>query len=234
MSILKAEELTKNFGGTKALDGVNLELEKGERVGLIGPNGSGKTTLINHITGQIEGGGTTQFDGKDITNWSPHKIAKSGVLRTFQTPRAFEDLTIYENVLLPARYTGSFSNPEDKAMGILEALDLSERQSVKPPELNLMNTKKLELAKTLVLKPKVLFLDEVLAGLRREEWLELLDVINNVVDDKTVIVMVEHVMEAIMESSERIVVLSQGQNLTEGPPKEIASNDEVVKTYLGE
>lgn len=232
MAILEARGMNKDFGGTVALDGVDFEVDIGERVGLIGPNGSGKTTLVNVITGNLKGEGTVTFGGDDITNLPAPEIARKGLLRTFQIPRPFSDLTIYQNLMLPLTYTGGFEKPEDRVEAVLKEIGLEDRANVKPTELNLVDTRSLELARTLVLEPKILFLDEVLAGLRRHEWLELMGNIKELSGDAG-IVLIEHVMEAVTEFSERVVVLNKGKVLAKGQPGEIMEDEKVVNVYIG-
>ncbi|KXB00200.1 hypothetical protein AKJ40_01690 [candidate division MSBL1 archaeon SCGC-AAA259M10] len=232
MATLEARGLSKDFDGTVALDGVDIDVDMGERVGLIGPNGSGKTTLVNVVTGNLKGSGKVTFDGEDITGRPTPELARKGLLRTFQIPRPFNDLTIYRNVLLPLTNIGEFDNPEERVVNVLEEIGLKDRADSKPTELNLIDLRRLELARTLVLEPDILFLDEVLAGLRRREWEELMEIIRELTMESG-IVMIEHVMEAVMQFSERVVVLNEGKVLAKGQPEEIMRNEKVVNTYLG-
>lgn len=228
------KEITKNFGGTRALDGVDFEIEAGEKVGLIGPNGSGKTTLVNVITGRVKGEGKVIFEGKDISSFPPHKIASLGLARTFQIPKPFTGLSVYQNIALPTHFANPSSDSQKIVKEIIEMLSLESITKSFPDKLNMVELRKLELARALILQPKVLFIDEALTGLRKVEWEELLDVINEINEKGTAIIMIEHIMEAVMDFSKRVIVLDQGRKLAGGKPKEIAQDEKVVKTYFGE
>lgn len=239
MPVLQVENIYKSFGGVRALQGVSMSVEKGEILGLIGPNGAGKTTLFNVITGvyKPDKGKVTIFD-KDVTGWPPHKIAMLGVARTFQIPKPFPDLTVYENVLVSIKFSNrrmSDLEAAEEAKRILEFLGLDKHAHMLAAQLNVALEKRLELARALARQPKLLLLDEVLAGLNPAEVSYMLEKIRLAKREfDLTIVMIEHVMHAVMEIADRIVVLHLGRKLAEGTPEEIATNPKVIEAYLGD
>jgi branched-chain amino acid transport system ATP-binding protein len=225
--------VTKQFGGLRALDKVNVEVGKGEILGLIGPNGSGKTTLFNVISGFYPATeGTIEFKGEDITNLSPHQIARRGIGRTFQIVRPFGDMKVLDNVLVSGLFSGKMGL--EQCREILKTTRLIERENDLAEMLNLAEKRRLEIARALALSPEMLLLDETMAGLTHTEVDESLKMINEIKSEYGLtIILVEHVMRAIMAISERIVVLSEGHKIADGTPKEVSENEEVLTAYLG-
>lgn len=245
MIILKINNLSKEFDGLRALDGVSFTAEKGEILGIIGPNGAGKTTLFNLISGIYPPtGGEMTFDGKSILGLKPHQISHLGIGRTFQIVRPFQNLNVETNVLVayghhfyPSLWksTGPFRQP-----GILkEVQTLIERTGLRPyarqlaKNLPLGFKKRLEIARALALNPRLLLLDEPSAGLRFEESAQLMDLIRQVRDQGIGVLLIEHNMHVVMDLCKRIVVLDHGSRIAEGSPGEIRSNALVIQAYLG-
>ena len=232
-NIMTINNVTKRFGGIRALNKVNVEVKKGEILGLIGPNGSGKTTLFNVISGIYPATeGTIEFKGENITNLSPHKIARKGIGRTFQIVRPFNDMTVLENVMVSGFFSGKMGVKQCRE--ILKTTRLIEREGDLAEMLNLAEKRRLEIARALALSPEMLLLDETMAGLTHTEVDEALKMISGIRSEfGLTLILVEHVMRAIMAVSERIVVLSEGQKIAEGSPKEVSENEQVLTAYLG-
>ena len=240
-AILSLRNVTKRFGGLVAVDNVSFDVYRGEILGLIGPNGAGKTTLFNCITGVYKPEkGRIFFRGVDITGWPPHEVAKIGIARTFQVVKPFGELSVKENVMVGALFGRKHKEmtadeAERKAGEILDFLGLGDKAELPAKALNIHEKKILELARALAAEPELLLLDEVLAGLTPKEIEVMLDIISRIRSEKRVtIIMVEHVMHAVMNIADRIVVLNYGRKIAEGTPEEVASNEEVVRAYLGD
>ncbi|MFW6076424.1 MAG: ABC transporter ATP-binding protein [Hyphomicrobiales bacterium] len=237
MSILQLEGVSKVFGGLHALDSVDLAVEAGEIVGLIGPNGAGKTTLVNAVTGVFPvTHGRITFDGRSLVGLKPHQISRLGVARTYQVVQPFPDMTALENVMAPATFAGGARSVEEArrlAMDSLEFVGLEESAEALASELTLAGRKRLELAKSLAMNPKVLLLDEVNAGLNPVEIDHALDLIRRIADRKITIVIIEHLMKVVMSLCSRLVVLHHGAKIAEGTPQEITSDENVIEAYLG-
>jgi len=238
--ILEIQNLTKKFGGLRALADVSLSVDYNERLGLIGPNGSGKTTLINIITGVLDcDEGRIIFDGRDITKLvnrkHAHRIARLGISRTFQIPRPFKSMTVLDNVTVPLLFSKRYAmqNCEETALNILRMVNLEPHAHSFPSKLTQIELRKLELARALAVKPRLLLLDEVGAGLTMDEISELLTLLKKLNEEGLTIIMVEHVMKAVFSFCERVVVLCNGAEIACGKPGEISSNEEVVRSYLG-
>ena len=239
MKLLEVDNVTKRFGGLIALKDISLYVEKGEIVGLIGPNGAGKTTLFNVIAGTYKPEeGSIKFEGKDITRLPPHKICKLGIARTFQTPKPFLNMTVYENVLAAYLFGGAskkVAEVEQEIISILKRLGLKKKRDMPASKLTFYEQRMLEIARSLAMKPKLLLLDEVLAGLNPTETSQAINIIKELhLKDGITIMMIEHNMRAVMNVSDRIIVLHHGEKLAEGRPQEVASDPEVVRVYLGE
>lgn len=237
MSILQLEGVSKVFGGLHALDSVDLAVEAGEIVGLIGPNGAGKTTLVNAVTGVFPlTHGRITFDGQSIVGLKPHQISRLGVARTYQVVQPFPEMTALENVMAPATFAGGARSADEArrlAMESLEFVGLEESAEALASELTLAGRKRLELAKSLAMNPKVLLLDEVNAGLNPAEIDHALDLIRRIADRKITIVIIEHLMKVVMSLCSRLVVLHHGAKIAEGTPQEITSDERVIEAYLG-
>lgn len=238
-NMLVIENVTKRFGGLRALNKMNVEVKKGEILGLIGPNGSGKTTLFNVISGFYHPEeGRVLLQGEDITKLKPHQIARRGVGRTFQIVRPFGDMSVLDNILV----SGLFSVPrgevhwkiEDRCHEILKIAHLTERMNVPADGLSIAEKRRLEIARALALDPQLLLLDETMAGMTHTEVDQALEMTSRIRKEfGLTIIFVEHVMRAIMAISERIVVLSEGTKIAEGSPKEVSENEQVLNAYLG-
>jgi len=235
--LLEVKNLVKEFGGVLANADISLEMEQGEIVGLIGPNGAGKTTLFNCIAGYHEPtGGKVFFEGEDITSWPAHRVAKIGIARTFQSMKIMPNLTVEENAMI-----GAFSRTGDRwvarseARETLELVGLAKEASAYPTELPIATQKRIELARALATKPKLLMLDEVAAGLNPLETKEIIQILQLIKKEKDLtLFLTEHVMEFIMTISERVIVMAAGRKIAEGISEEVAREDKVIEAYLGE
>ncbi len=239
MAFLEIKGVTKKFRGLIAVNRVSFNVEKGEIVGLIGPNGAGKTTLFNVLTGVYKPDeGRIVYKGMDITGLKPHRIARLGIAKTHQVPRPFSDLTVIENVVVSALFGGRIKSTEeavDKAIGVLRITGLEDKAELPAKVLNVQEKKRLELAKALSMDPELLLLDEVLAGLAPGEIEEMLELLRKLRSSQGItMIMVEHVMHAVMNIADRIVVLHFGRKIAEGTPEEVANNEEVITAYLGD
>jgi branched-chain amino acid transport system ATP-binding protein len=237
--VLDVRGITKRFGGFVALQKVDVHVNAGERLGLIGPNGSGKTTLINCISGALlNDEGTITFEGRDITRMAPHQRARLGVARSFQIPKPFRSMSVLENLCVPLEYA-AWSRAEhrrvtDEAMDVLEQIGLKGRAHENSAGLTQVDMRKLELARALAAKPRLLVSDEAMAGLSSSEVDEILEILLALNKRGVAVIMIEHIMRAVMRFSERIVVLDAGQKIAEGVPAEIVRNPHVERAYLGE
>jgi branched-chain amino acid transport system permease protein len=236
-TLLTVRGVRKSFRGVRALDGVDLDIREGQIVGMLGPNGSGKSTLINVISGHYAADvGSIRFDGRELCGLAAHRIARSGISRTYQIPRPFAHLDVLDNVALAVMFGGAVLDRRSaraEAMRWLEFAGLGERAYVYPGELNLHQTKFLELARALASRPRLVLLDEVLSGLTPTEIEEAVALIRRIRDHGTTIVIVEHVMRVVTALSDRVVVLDQGRVLAEGSAADVMQRREVITAYLG-
>ena len=235
--LLKLNSLSRRFGGLQALENVSLSIGAGEVVGLIGPNGAGKTTLVNVITGvHTATGGHVIYRGKDITRYKPYEAARIGLARTFQIVQPFPDLTVLDNVTAAALFSSSGSSihqAQEFAREQLEFVGLSAQANSPAASLTLAMRKRLELAKTLAMRPKLLFLDEVNAGLNSAEVEQAMSLIKKIAATGTTIVLIEHLIKVVVTVCSRIVVLHNGQLISQGDPRHVVNDPKVIEAYLG-
>lgn len=236
--VLETVGLGRRFGGLKAVSDVSFSVPEGQTLGVIGPNGAGKSTFINLVTGHIKPtSGRVLIDGKDLTGARPWVIAHAGVARTFQIVKPFRGMTVKENVAVGILYgphgTGAMSKAREAADEVLEEVGLAHLGDRAPGELSVADARRLEFAKALALRPRLLLLDEVMAGLRHSEIEPSLELIGKLKARGITIVVVEHVMRAILAISDQVLVLHQGKVLTAGDPREVLSDPRVVEAYLG-
>ena len=233
---LKVDGLSKFFGGLAANSDVSFAVEEGEIVSVIGPNGAGKSTLFNCVTGFYRADkGNVAFFSRNITHMKPHKICKLGIARTFQIVEVVSEMTVLENVTTGALLHYRRIKPaREKAREILDFTGLTEKSDFLGTELTIADKKRLEVSIALATRPRLLMLDEAMAGLTKVELREILDLLRKIRNEGMTLVIVEHVMEAVMQISDRVVVLNSGKKIMEGTPKEVVSNPEVIQAYLGE
>lgn len=235
--LLRVRDMHKSFKGVRALAGVDVEVRRGEILGLLGPNGSGKSTFINLVSGHYTlSSGEVSFEGRRLSGQPAHRIAASGIARTYQIPRPFAHLSVLDNVALATLFGGGVRDPDDartQAMNWLAFTGLADKAQVLPEELNLHQRKFLELARALASRPRLVLLDEVLCGLTPSEIDDAVALIRRIRDQGSSIVFVEHVMRAVMSLTDRVVVFNHGELLAEGPVAEVMQRPEVMSAYLG-
>jgi branched-chain amino acid transport system ATP-binding protein len=242
-ALLQVAGLGKRFGGFAALQGIDLEVAEGERLGLIGPNGSGKSTLVNCICGTLRNeAGSVHFAGRALDGLTAHQRTRAGLARSFQLPRPFGSLSLAENLRIPILYTVNARGGESLAGAAIEArcrdllaeVGLADKADRLPRDLTQIEMRKLELARAMAAQPRLLFADEVMAGLSHAEVDEIIALLIRLNAQGMTVIMIEHIMRAVMELSQRLVVLVAGRKIADGPPREVVRNPEVVKAYLGE
>src|SRR5579871_635142 len=237
-SLLRVDGLSKTFGGFVALENISVEIRKGERFGLIGPNGSGKTTLVNCISGALRPNkGAVVFGGEDITRLPPNMRARRGIARSFQIPRPFRSMTVAENLMVAldfaAGHSGSLRERQEAALSILTKMGLAPKARALTSTLSQVELRKMELARAMAMGPKLLISDEAMAGLSSSEVDEVLDLLLSLGGDDIAIIMIEHIMQAVMRFSERVMCLDAGRIIAIGSPSEVMANPRVQEAYLG-
>jgi branched-chain amino acid transport system ATP-binding protein len=235
-AILRVQGVSKHFGGFTALSEVSLAIAPGERFGLIGPNGSGKTTLINCISGSLRNdAGSIEFEGQEVSRLPAYQRTRKGIARSFQIPRPFHSMSVLENLLVPYEYVAHLkqADAQRQAMAILRQIGLAERAHALSNQLSQVELRKLELARAMAARPRLLISDEAMAGLSGSEVDEVLKILFDLNATGITIIMIEHIMQAVMRFSQRVVCLDAGKIICEGTPAEIVKNAEVQRAYLG-
>jgi branched-chain amino acid transport system ATP-binding protein len=236
-TILEVSGVRKNFGGFTALYEVSLSVAAGERLGLIGPNGSGKTTLINCISGALlNDAGSIRFAGREVSRRNAHERTRLGIARSFQIPRPFRSMTVLENLMVPLAYVGGISGERARAEAreILGHMGLAAKADTESSQLSQVELRKMELARAMAARPKLLISDEAMAGLAGAEVDEVLKILLDLNAQGITIIMIEHIMQAVMSFSQRVVCLDAGRIICEGTPEAVVRNPEVQRAYLGD
>jgi branched-chain amino acid transport system ATP-binding protein len=241
--LLEIKGLSKRFGGFVALDGIDLHVQQGERLGLIGPNGSGKSTLVNCVCGTLHNEtGSVHFAGQRLDGMAAHRRTHLGLARSFQLPRPFVSLTVMDNLRIPLLYTVRrrsllISSPQeldDRCIELLRLVGLDAKARRMPSDLTQVEMRKLELARAMAAEPKLLIADEAMAGLSHSEIEDIIALLLRLNQQGITIIMIEHIMRAVMSFSQRIAVLVSGRKIADGKPDEVVNNPEVVSAYLGQ
>jgi branched-chain amino acid transport system ATP-binding protein len=235
MKLLEIKNVTKRFGGLYANNRISFDISKGEIIGVVGPNGAGKTTLFNCISGYYPPtSGSILFEGREIKNSPPYKVCAKGIARTFQIVENFQKMTVLENVMVGAfiKYKHS-KKASEKALQVLDYIDLIEKRWSDGRDLSPPEQRRLGLGMALATEPKLLMLDEVMAGLTPKEIDDVLNLLRKIRDSGVTFIVIEHLMRAVMSICERIVVLDYGKKIAEGDPEKIAHNEKVIQAYLG-
>ena len=240
-ALLEVRGVTKRFGGFTALDGVDLVVRPGERLGLIGPNGSGKSTLVNCICGALRNDeGAIRFEGRDICAQPAHRRTRMGLARSFQIPKPFVSMSVLDNLCIPLLYAARRNEKlagdrlDGEAMHILRQVGLADKAHARSGGLTQVDMRKLELARAMAAKPKLLISDEAMAGLSASEVDDIIALLFQLKDQGVAVIMIEHVMRAVMKFSDRVAVLVAGRKIADSDPQSVVANVDVIKAYLGE
>lgn len=232
--ILSVRALRKQFGANVAVAGIDLDVARGEKLGIIGPNGSGKTTLINCITGVLRPeSGAVGFEGTDISSWPAWRRARGGIARTFQIPRPFIGISVIANLRVPLDYVAAEGTAAGRQQELLALVGLEARAHHPAEQLTQLELRKLELARALATEPRLLIVDEVMAGLSEAEINEVLDVLDGLNARGVTVLMVEHIMHAIMRFSRRLICMETGRIIADGTPAQVGADPEVRRVYFG-
>ena len=236
-TLLTLENVSKNFGSLKVTDDLSFELQRGEALGILGPNGAGKTTMFNLISGDVRAdSGTVRFKGRDITHDAPHKRCRAGIGRSYQIALPFEGMTVFENLLVGAMF-GAEHNAQaqayDRCVQILDRTGLLDKANRLAGSLNLLDRKRLELARALATEPEVLLLDEIAGGLTEHEAHQLVELVNSIRAQGISIIWIEHVVHALIAVATRLLVINFGAKLAEGDPQQVMASPEVRRVYMG-
>ena len=241
--LLQVDQVGKRFGGFVALDGINLSVAPGERLGLIGPNGSGKSTLVNCICGTLQNEtGSVQFEGRKMDGLAAHQRTVLGLARSFQLPRPFHSMSVADNLRIPLLYavkarSGSHvakADADERCVEYLRLVGLDHKAQKQPRDLTQVEMRKLELARAMAAAPKLLIADEAMAGLSQSEVNDIVALLITLNDRGITVIMIEHIMRAVMAFSQRLVVLVSGKKIADGAPQEVVSHPEVIGAYLGQ
>jgi branched-chain amino acid transport system ATP-binding protein len=236
MTVLTLHNVSKSYGAVKVTDGITLSVAQGQTLGILGPNGAGKTTLFNLISGDVKvDAGRVEYEGRDVTALAPHQRCRSGIGRSYQVPQPFGNMTVFENLVTAAAFGGNQAEHEawHTAVDVLQKTGLKAHANKPAGGLTLLNRKRLELARALATRPKLLLLDEIAGGLTEHEAKELVDELKRIKAEGVTMIWIEHVVHALLAIADRLFVINFGQKLAEGEPQAVMNNPDVKRVYMG-